>query len=109
MRGDGERLPETAAPPRKRLRCVIRGDVQGVGFRWQVRERARDLGVTGYVRNAEENAVEVVAEGPKNALEALKAFCYRGPDGATVSHVLVEESPATGDFATFDIRSERPE
>lgn len=107
MRGEVETPSETAPTPRKRLRCVISGEVQGVGFRWQVRERARDLGVTGYVHNTAENAVEVVAEGPENALEALKAFCYRGPDGATVSHVLVEESPATGDFATFDIRSER--
>lgn len=88
----------------KRLRCVIRGDVQGVGFRWSAQERSRDLGLTGFVRNLENGCVEIVAEGPENALAALKTFCTRGPDGARVSDIEVREERATGEFERFEIR-----
>lgn len=87
-----------------RLHCIIRGDVQAVGFRWSARERARDLGATGYVRNLPDGRVEIVAEGSEGALEALKTFCYRGPDGARVDHVEISAAEATGEFPTFDIR-----
>lgn len=88
----------------KRLVCQIRGTVHGVGFRWSVQGVAERLGITGYVRNTDDGHVEVVAEGPTDALETLRAFCYRGPDGATVTGVHVSEEPATGEFASFEIR-----
>lgn len=90
--------------PQKRLRCRIRGDVQGVGFRWGARERARDLGLTGYVQNLEDGRIEVLAEGTPNALEAFKTFCARGPDGARVSDLEVAHESATGEFTQFEIR-----
>ena len=89
---------------RKRLTCVISGNVQGIGFRWSVRELAVRLGVTGYARNLDRGRVEVVAEGSETALETLRAFCYRGPDGATVTGVEATEGPTTGEFKTFEIR-----
>lgn len=98
------RPPSTAE---KRIRCLIRGDVHGVGFRWSVRERALDLGLTGYVQNRADRTVEVIAEGPENAVVALQAFCYRGPRGARIDAVEVTEEPATGGFSSFEIRSER--
>lgn len=88
----------------KRIRCLLRGDVQGVGFRWSARGRARDLGLTGYVRNLSDGRVELVAEGSANTLEALKRFCYRGPHGAVASDIVVAEEDATGEFSTFEIR-----
>lgn len=88
----------------KRLLCTIRGRVQGTGFRWAIRDLAARSGVTGYVRNRDDGRVEVVAEGSEEALEALRAFCYRGPDGATVMGVDVAEEPATGEFTRFEIR-----
>lgn len=90
--------------PAKRIRCVIRGDVQGVGLRWSARERARDLGLTGYIRNLPDGRVELIAEGPDPALEAMKTFCYRGSNGARVDAVEVEEEPARGEFREFEIR-----
>lgn len=87
-----------------RLRCVIRGDVQGVGFRWSVRERARDLGLTGFVRNLPDESVEVVAEGSEERLAQLEAFCRKGPDGARVTGAAVTREPAGGAFEGFEIR-----
>lgn len=89
----------------KRIRCRIRGGVQGVGFRWSTRKHAWDLGIAGYVCNLADGNVEVVAEGHENAVEAMRAFCYRGPRGAHITSVEVSEEPATGEFSTFEIRS----
>jgi acylphosphatase len=54
-----------------RLTAWLRGRVQGVGMRWWVRSRALELGLTGWARNLDDGRVEVVAEGPKAACEAL--------------------------------------
>ena len=70
-----------------RLHVVVRGRVQGVGFRWFVREAAREAGLSGWVRNREDGAVEVEAEGPHAALDAFRALITRGPQGAVVSSV----------------------
>ena len=70
-----------------RLHVLVRGRVQGVGFRWFVRERASALRVTGWVQNRSDGAVEVVAEGPAEAIEQLRRHLERGPEGANVSAV----------------------
>jgi acylphosphatase len=57
--------------PTRRVTVFVRGDVQGVGFRWWVRARALELGLTGHARNTADGRVEVVAEGPVPALGAL--------------------------------------
>lgn len=67
------------------LHVAARGRVQGVGFRWFVRERARALGVTGWVRNNGDGSVEVAARGPADALRALAAALREGPRGAHVT------------------------
>jgi acylphosphatase len=67
------------------VRAVVRGRVQGVGFRDATVRRARSLGVLGWVRNREDGAVEVHAEGPPDAVEALTAFLREGPHGAEVA------------------------
>jgi len=69
------------------LYVAVRGRVQGVGFRWFVRERARELGLTGWVRNHRDGSVEVLAEGNDAALRALRALLRAGPAGAAVSDV----------------------
>jgi DNA ligase D-like protein (predicted 3'-phosphoesterase) len=73
------------------VRARIAGNVQGVGFRDAVKRRSRELGVTGWVRNAEDAAVVVHAEGPRLAVEELIAFLREGPPGATVSDVAIED------------------
>ena len=59
--------------------------MQGVGFRWFVRERARELGVRGWVRNRADGSVEVEAAGESEKIERLRQWLTRGPSGAHVS------------------------
>lgn len=77
------------------LHVAVRGRVQGVGFRWFVRERARRLGLVGWVRNQRDGSVEVAARGTPDALRALEAALRAGPDGAHVTSV--DELPASLD------------
>ena len=69
------------------LRLRVEGRVQGVGFRWYIREAARQLGVSGTVRNLADGAVEIEAAGPADALAALERAAREGPPGSAVSHV----------------------
>jgi acylphosphatase len=70
-----------------RCRVVVRGAVQGVGFRWFVRERARALGLAGHVQNLADGGVEVEAEGDRSGIEKLMTLLRVGPPGATVSNL----------------------
>ena len=76
------------------LHVAVRGRVQGVGFRWFVRERARALRLRGWVRNLDDGGVEVVADGTADAIAVLREALQRGPSGAHV-HALddLAESP----------------
>lgn len=67
------------------VRLVVRGRVQGVGFRWFVREAARALGVAGWVRNNADGSVELAASGSAEAIARLEAAVREGPPGAAVS------------------------
>jgi acylphosphatase len=78
----------------KRVRVVVRGRVQGVGFRAATAHEARRLGLAGWVRNAYDGSVEVEAEGPAAAVEALCAWLARGPSYAHVTGIDVEERSA---------------
>ena len=72
----------------------VTGMVQGVGYRWFVRERARRLGLTGWVRNLADGSVEVAAAGDADQLELLRGELLRGPNGAVVSDVKeMNEAP----------------
>lgn len=72
------------------IRATVRGRVQAVGFRDATVRRAHELGVLGWVRNAEDGSVLVHAEGQADAVEAIAAFLREGPRGAQVSEVEVE-------------------
>lgn len=88
----------------ERLTARITGRVQGVGFRWWVRRRADALGLTGWVMNADdERSVELVAEGPSDALDRLERELRRGPSGARVDDVAAQREPASGEFDAFGI------
>ncbi len=62
-------------------RFVVSGRVQGVGFRWFVRNAARELGLTGWVRNLADGRVEAEASGPPEALDAFERRLREGPRG----------------------------
>jgi acylphosphatase len=72
-----------------RRRVVVWGHVQGVFFRETTRRRAQAAGVSGWVRNRPDGAVEAVLEGDEEAVERLVAFCREGPRGARVDRVDV--------------------
>lgn len=78
------------------IRAVVRGEVQQVGFRDAAVREARRLGVAGWVRNGEDGAVLVHAEGPGTAIEGLVAFLHSGPSAARVEAVDVEPVEAEG-------------
>jgi acylphosphatase len=86
-----------------RVHLEIHGLVQGVGFRYATLREARRLGLSGFVRNRRDGAVEVVAEGPETATSALAAFAHRGPAGARVDRVVAHPAHATGEFQGFRI------
>jgi acylphosphatase len=71
-------------------RYLVRGRVQGVGFRWFVARTARKLGLTGHARNLPDGSVEVVASGEPAELERLAHELAKGPPGAVVAGVEVE-------------------
>lgn len=80
------------------------GRVQGVGFRWWAVRQADELGLTGWVMNADdERTVEIVAEGAPDALDELERRLWRGPDGARVERVDSRREPASGEFTRFGI------
>ena len=80
------------------LHFLVRGRVQGVGFRWFVHREASELDLRGWVRNTEEGAVEVVAAGEPEGLAELRTSLHRGPRGSRVDqvieHPLVESESA---------------
>lgn len=90
---------------RRAVRVLVRGRVQHVGFRWFVARAARDLAVTGWVRNGEDGTVEVAAEGAAEQVETLIAALRRGPSQAAVQSVEIEERPvsAAADHTAFEI------
>lgn len=91
-------------PDVRALRCQISGRVQGVGFRYSARERALDLGLTGWVRNLSGGRVEVFAQGPAQMVEVFLTWLHDGPTAARVERV--DEVPAQPDprFTGFEIR-----
>jgi acylphosphatase len=80
----------------ERLRVVVHGFVQGVGFRFAVERAARSHGVSGWVRNRPDGAVEAVFEGERADVEALVDLCRRGPRGAVVDRVDVASEVVEG-------------
>ena len=91
----------------KRLRAVVQGRVQGVGFRYWIMEQASRLRLVGTCRNLRNGDVEVVAEGEQGALEALAAMLHNGPRMAHIDRVHVVWQPPTGEFSKFSIAPTR--
>jgi acylphosphatase len=86
-----------------RRRVVITGRVQGVFFRDSLRRLAREKGISGWVLNRADGAVEAVLEGPQEAVEEAIAFCRQGPPRARVEAVRSSEEPLEG-LSGFEVR-----
>jgi acylphosphatase len=83
---------------------VIRGRVQGVGYRWSMVQAAKRLGVRGWVRNRRDGSVEALAAGDADAVEALVRWARQGPAGARVDAVDVADAGADGAPDGFEQR-----
>jgi acylphosphatase len=87
-----------------RAHVFVSGLVQGVFFRHETRLRAIRNNVTGWVRNLPDGRVEAVFEGEKENVDAMVAFCQRGPPGAIVKKIEVKWEDPTGEFKDFRIK-----
>ena len=92
-------------PVKSRLVAIVRGLVQGVGFRWFVEREAARLGLDGWVANQPDGSVEVIAEGDEAVLGQLVLALWEGPAGSSVRAVEVRHEPARGNLIGFSIRS----
>jgi acylphosphatase len=81
---------------------AISGRVQGVGFRFYMERKARELGIAGWVRNRPDGSVESVVQGNTQAVEAMIAWARQGPPSAVVAEVKVGEGE--GEFGQFEVR-----
>ena len=90
-------------PNQERWRLIVRGRVQGVGYRICCQRRAEELGLSGWVRNRSDGSVEVEAEGPIQQLVELQLWCERGPREANVSGVSSTRLSPTGED-WFEVR-----
>jgi acylphosphatase len=95
-------LPMSVDP--EQLYAIVRGQVQGVNFRYATQALARRLGLDGWVRNRPDGSVEVLAEGPHSALTQMLEFLHHGPAGARVSDVQPVWRAATRSFSQFEVR-----
>ncbi|WP_207229350.1 acylphosphatase [Ktedonosporobacter rubrisoli] len=86
------------------LYATVRGRVQGVGFRYFVVQKALAIGLRGYTRNESNGDVEVVAQGPRPALEQLLMLLRQGPSEADVQKVQTAWREPTEHFSGFHIR-----
>ena len=85
-------------------RLIIRGFVQGIGYRWSMMQAATRQGLVGWVRNRRDGSVEALLRGPQDAVAAMIHWASKGPAGARVEVVEVEDCPeglseALHDFA----------
>jgi acylphosphatase len=97
-------MSENEQKQREEFSAVVVGHVQGVGFRYFVIGKARMLGLRGYVRNDSAGDVEVIAQGPRVALEQLLVFLRQGPSAARVDNVQCMWREPTEHFSGFYIR-----
>jgi acylphosphatase len=81
-----------------RRRLLVRGRVQGVGFRIAVARRAEAAGLAGSARNRFDGSVEIVLEGAPEEVEHVAAFCAEGPRGAYVDEFVATDEPPQGEL-----------
>ncbi len=87
----------------KTAHVVISGYVQGVGFRQFVKSEAEKLHIRGWVRNTEEEQVEVLMQGEQEYVEQLIQFCRKGPMLSNVKHVYVQWHEVDEEYSAFEI------
>ena len=97
-------MDEERAKPEACLHAVVHGLVQGVNFRYYTVHTARRLGLTGWVANRWDGAVETIAEGSRAALDQFHTFLHQGSPSASVERVEAQWEAPTGEFEYFQVR-----
>jgi acylphosphatase len=92
--------------PIEARRYIVRGRVQGVGFRWFVEREAHLLGIAGWVRNKHDGSVEVLAQGTRDQLSGLHSRLREGPRASRVDSVDVQDAKAVNGLNSFRIEGE---
>jgi len=87
----------------KRVHIFVSGIVQGVFFRYTTSIKAKQLGLTGWVRNLRDGRVEMVCEGKEDAIKDMVAWSKKGPEGAFVEKADVQHEEYRGEFSDFQI------
>lgn len=103
LRGLSECMTEPNEPSALRARLLVRGKVQGVGYRAFAARVASQRGLCGGVRNLDDGRVELDVEGPKDQILILIEAAKSGPPASRVTAIEVEWSPATGRFSDFQV------
>jgi acylphosphatase len=96
----------TEGRPTEARRYLVRGRVQGVGFRWFVEREAHLLGIAGWVRNNRDGSVDVMAQGTRDQLSGLHSRLREGPRASRVDAIEVSEATPTAGLGSFRIQGE---
>ncbi|MFP4168346.1 MAG: acylphosphatase [Desulfonatronovibrionaceae bacterium] len=88
----------------KSMHCIVSGKVQGVNFRAWTFDQASSLNITGWVRNLEDNKVEIIAQGDEAGLSELKKRLLQGSPFSRVEDVKCEQIDYDKQFSSFEIR-----
>lgn len=91
----------------RRVHVIVRGSVQGVGYRYTARMVAREIGAAGWVRNRGDGTVEAEVEGAPETVDAVLAWMAEGPPGSRVDAATVTELSPLGE-AGFEVRDTAP-
>jgi len=86
-----------------RAHIKIKGLVQGVCFRYETKRKARQFGVTGWIKNSHDGSVEATFEGEKDSVNNIIKWCHQGPTGAFVKNVDIEYKEYSNKFNDFNI------
>lgn len=86
-----------------RAHILISGRVQGVWYRASTKDKAEQLGLTGWVKNTYDGNVEAVFEGEEGIIKEMIAWCHEGPKLANVTNVKVDYEKSTEEFKEFDV------
>jgi len=82
---------------------IVRGRVQGVGFRYHAQRQASRFGLTGYVRNLRDGSVEMVCEGEEASLDKFRHWAAQGPPGASVTEIKSRTIPVKSTYPRFSV------
>lgn len=88
----------------KQAHVFISGTVQGVGYRYFIKNKAREVGLTGWVRNSEDGGVEAVFQGEKETIEKMITICRQGPFLAEVKQVGFDWEEGEETFSEFSVQ-----